>query len=164
LDAIDDDLGANINDFHIGVVLFLCFVNRLIDLLVLFDAVEKVLNRHFRVFTLVIGAGGLDFDYIGHDDITIIANTFDKKTLDAFADAAFMDPHATTFGRVGGIEDCNDALALTKPFDHVIHGCFSRSTTQPFALSIGGVEKICRWTRCLIAPIGSYIEGFGRDG
>lgn len=77
LDAVDDNIGSDVGELDIGQILFFV-VNRLIDLLVLGNAVQEVFGGHLGILALVVWAGGFDVDDVSHDERLIVADGLDK--------------------------------------------------------------------------------------
>lgn len=164
LDAVDDHLGANVHDLEVGeVTLVAVLVNRLVDLLIHLDPVPEVQGSLLRILSLVVRAGSLDIPNVGHDQVLVVAFGFDKEHLNALAGALLVDPLAPILGRIGCIEDTNDAT-LTEPFDHVGDGCLGGHSSSSFALGIRCVEEIGRRVRSVGSSVVAHIEGLGIDG
>lgn len=95
LNAVDDDLLANVHDFEICIVALVAVtVDRLVDFLILADAPAKVVGSLLRVLVLVIGAASLDIEDIGHDDLFLVAEALYEEDFDAIGLTDLMDPFA----------------------------------------------------------------------
>lgn len=110
LNAVYDDLFANVHDFEICILVFISvLIDGLIRLLIFANAIEKVLSSGLGVLAAIVWAGSLYVTNIRHDDVLIIALAFDKQDFNAIFDADFVDPFPALFGRIGRIEDRNDS-------------------------------------------------------
>lgn len=128
MDLIDDDLTPDVDQLDVRQVL-LVLIDGLIDLFVHANAVPKVVGRNLRVLAHVIRTCGLDLTDIGHDERLIIALGLDEDGLDPVGRTAFSDPATSFFGRVGGVQDADDAFPFIVPAQHVTDGGFGGSTT-----------------------------------
>ena len=158
LNSVDDDLLANVHDFEVRVLIFVSvLVNCLVNLLVITDAVEKVLGSSFRVLTPVVRAGRFDIANVCHDDVLIVTLALDKKYLDAMLNTDFVDPFPALLGRIGSVEYCDDASGA-KPSKHVGDGSLGSGTALPLALGVVGVEEVSGGLWRIVAPIIADVE------
>lgn len=162
LNAVDDDLFANVQNFEVGILVFITvLVKSLVRRLIFADAIEKVLRSGFRILATVVRAGGLDVTDIRHDNVLIVALAFDEQNLDAVFDASLADPFSPLLGRIGSIED-RDNPSSAKPGEHVDDGCFCGGATLPLALGIVGVEEVGSGLWSIVAPIVADVESLRR--
>lgn len=164
LNAIDDDLLADIHDLEVGVfVLIAVGVDGLVDLFVVSDPVTEVLGSGLGILAAVVGTGGLDVADVGHYEVLVVALALDEEDLDAVGGEGIGDPFATLLGRVGRIEDADDATGA-EPGQHVRDGGLGSGTALPLALLVVRVEEIGCGMGCIIAPIVADVERLGWDG
>lgn len=162
LNAIDDDLLAKVHDLQVGILVFITvLVQSDVCLLIFAYAVEKVMRSGLGILTAVVGASRLDVADVRHDDILVIALTFDKQDFDAIFRTDVVDPFATLLGRIGSIE-YSDNSSSAEPSEHVGNGSFCCSTTLPLALGIVGVEEVGCGLWRIAAPIVAYVESLRR--
>lgn len=137
---VDDDLCANINDLavcHIGFVLVQCLIYALVHL----DALPEILCGFLRVLTLVVWAGGLDFEDVAHDYILAVALALDEERLDAFSVTTLLNPTSPSFGAVCSVENRNEIVGGAEPSAHVCDCSFGGGFAQTLAFLVGGVEE-----------------------
>ena len=158
LNAVDHNLAADVYELDVRQML-LVLVDGLVDLLVVPNAVAEVLGRHLGIEALVVRARGLDLKDVRHDHVFVVALGLDEDGLDVLGRAAVAYPAATSLCRVGGVEDGDDAVALTEPAEHVADGSLGRSATKPFALRVRRVEEVRRRPGLVGATIRPDIEG-----
>jgi hypothetical protein len=77
LDLVDNNLLAHVDQLDVGEVAFV-LVNALIHLLIITDSVAKIGCGRFWVLTLIVGRRRLDFQYVGHDQLFVVALGLDK--------------------------------------------------------------------------------------
>lgn len=77
--------------------------------------------------------------------------------------AAFVNPSAAGFGRIGGIQYSNDSLTRIEPLDHICDGGFCCGVSTTFTFLITSIEEIGGGVRCVISAIRANVEGFGWD-
>lgn len=165
MDAVDDDLLANVHDFQIGEMLLISiFVDGLVDLLIVPNACSKVDCGLLWVLALVVRTGCLDISYVCHDKVLVVALGLDVYDLYAGVGADLEDPPAALLGRVGGVQQGNDAVLVAEPLEHVGHGCLRRSLPLALALCIGGVEEVGGGLCGGFATVVADIEGLGGYG
>lgn len=163
LNAVDDDLLANVHQLQVGVaVLIAVGVNSLVDFFIVLDAIAKVLGRFFWILAAVVGACQLDVTNVGHDGLFIIAFAFDKQHLDAMGSARIPDPFASLLGGIGRIQDANDA-AGAEPGKHVSNGGLGSGTAFPLTLGVAEIEKVGRGLWSVMTPVVADIEGCRRN-
>ena len=161
-DTVQDDATTDVDEFDVGEAI-LRLVDGLVDLFVVANSITKVLDGHVGVQALVVGAGGLDLEDIGMDDLFIVAFGLDEHGGDALGGATIMNPPAAGFGGVGGIQDGHQALTVGEPLDQVGHGRLGRGATQTLPLRVGGVEEVRGGMGGVVASVGSDVEDPGLD-
>lgn len=77
LDLVDNHLLAHIDQLDVCEIA-LILVDRLVDLLVVSDAVSEVRCSYFWVLSYVVWRRGLDFQNVAHNQILVVAFRFDK--------------------------------------------------------------------------------------
>lgn len=163
LNAVDDDLLANVHQLQVGVaILVMVGVNSLVDLFIVLDSIAKVLGRIFWILAAVVRACQLDVTNVCHDDLFIIAFAFDKQNLNAMGGARVPDPFTTLLGRIGRVQDANDA-AGAEPSKHVSNGGLGSRTAFPLTLGIAEIKKVGRWLWSVMTPIVADIESRCRN-
>lgn len=163
LDAVDDDLLANIHQLQVGVaILIVVGVNSLVDLFIVLDSVAKVLGRILWILAAVVGACQLDVTNVGHDGLLIIAFAFNKENLNAMGRARVPDPFTTLLGRISRIQDANNA-AGAEPSKHVSNGGLGSRTAHPLTLGIAEIKKVGRRLWSVMTPIVADIESRCRN-
>lgn len=163
MNAVDDDLLANIHQFQVSVaILVMVCVNGLVDLFIVLDSIAKVLGRIFWILAAVIRACQLDVTNVGHDDLFIIAFAFDKQNLNAMGCARIPDPFTTLLGGVGRIQNANNA-AGAEPCKHVSNGGLGSRTAFPLTLRIAEIKKVGRWLWSVMTSIVADIESRCRN-
>lgn len=71
LDLVDDDVLADIDKLDIGKVGFVG-VDRLVNPLVVADAVAEILSSLFGILANVVGRRCLHFENVAHDEILVV--------------------------------------------------------------------------------------------
>lgn len=127
------------------------------------DPVAKVKGGGLGILAAIVWTGGLDIADIVHDDILIIALALDKKHLDTMRGACVRNPLAALLGRVGGIEDADNA-AGTEPGQHIGHSGLGSGAALTLAFGIVGVEEVSRRLWRIVTPIVADVKGCSRDG
>lgn len=164
MNAIDDDLLSNVHNLKVRVLVFVAIlVNGLINFFVIADPVQKVLSSSFGILAAVVWGGGFHVTDICHDNVLVVAFAFDKEDLDAMLRANVVDPFPTLLGRIGGIQNCNDASG-TEPSEHVSYSSLCCCTALPLALGIVGVKEVCGGLWRIVAPIVADVECLRRYG
>ena len=77
--AVDDNLLSDVDKLNICKIFL---GNRFVNLLVVADSIHEVLRRVFRILTLIVGAGGLDFQDVGSNQLLVITLRLDKHNLE----------------------------------------------------------------------------------
>lgn len=163
LDAVDDDLFADIHELEVGVfVLIAVTIDGLVDLLVHLDTITKVLGGFFWILAAIVGAGGLDISDVGHDEILVVALALHEENLDTVAGAGVDDPFPALLGRVGGIQDADDA-ATSEPSQHVGNGGLGGSAALTLALGVVHIKEVGSWLWSIISTIVSNVEDLRRN-
>jgi len=162
LDPIDDDLLANIHDLQVGQIVLL-LVDGLVNLLVIANALSKVLDSRLGILTLVIGGCSLDFEDVAHDDVLVVALRLDEESLYALCITSFLDPASACLCRVRSIEDPNDA-SLCEPLQHVRHSSFGSRSAHPLTLRVALVKEVGSGLRGVLASVIAHIEDHRIDG
>lgn len=163
LDTVDDDLLAHVHELEVGVLaLVAVVVQRLVDLLVIADAVPEVLGGLFRVLATVVRAGELDVADVGHDEVLVVAFALDKDDLDPFLCAGIENPLAAFFGRVGRVQYADDSAAA-KPGQHVGDGSLGGGPPLLLALFVIHVEEVRGRVGRIVATVVADIEGLRWD-
>jgi hypothetical protein len=143
LDAVDDDLLADVHDLEEGVLaLVAVLIEALVDLLIVADAVAEVEGGGVRVLAGVVGAGSLHVADVGHDETLVVTTALDEDDLDALAGASVKNPLAAVFCGVCGIEDSYCALGLPEPLQHVVDSGLCGGAAFSLTLLVGVVEEV----------------------
>lgn len=178
LDAVDDDLVAEVRHFDVGE-LFLGLVDGLVHLLVHFDAVPEILGRLFGVLSApmsaetakligfvpdVIWRSGLHFENVCHDEVFIVAFALHEQVRHLGRFEFLVNPLATRLGRVGGIQDSHLVHRVPQPVQHVGDGCLGRRATGLLSLRVARFEKLGIWMRRPLASVLADVEYLCLDG
>jgi hypothetical protein len=123
LNLVDNDLFANVDQLDICEVT-LILVYCLINLFVVSNAIAEIGRGNLRVLADVVWGRRLDFQYVAHDEVFVVAFGLDEESLDIVRSASFLYPPSSALCRVCRIQNCNQPLALGKPLAHVIDSCF----------------------------------------
>ena len=157
LDAIDDDLAANIDEFDVGHVR-LILVDGLVDLLVVADPVAEVTGRFLRILTDVVWRGCFDFANVAHDEILVVTLRFHEHCRNLLIIATVLYPATSRFGRVGRIQDGNGTAVGFEPVDHVLDRCFGGDASETLSFGIRRVEELGGRCRRVGTAIFANIE------
>lgn len=164
MNTIDDDLFANVHNLEICIIALVAVsINRLVDFFILADALAEIPGGVLWVLALVVWAGGLDIENVGHDDLLLVAFALDEENFHAVGLADLVNPFAPLLCRIGRVEDAYNTASF-EPFQHVSNSSLSRRAALSFALCIVEVEKVGRWMWRIVAPVVADVEGLGRDG
>lgn len=164
LDLIDYDRRSNIDQLDISVLLFI-IIDRFIGLLIIANAFAEVQRRQLRVLPLIIRRISLDFKDIGHDEIFIVTNRFDKERFDIGITALLEDPLATLFGRVRSVQNSNHSFLciVMEPVDHIGDGHFGGGSTHSLTFFIVRIEEGGLGLGGVATTIGTDVEDLGGD-
>lgn len=157
LNAVNDDLAANIDEFDVGHVRFL-LVDGLIDFLVVADPVTEVTRRFLRILTNVIWRGGFDLANVAHDEILVVTFRFHKHCRNPLLIATILDPATSGFGRVSRIQNGNGAAVGFEPLDHVLDRCLGRCASKALSFGIRSVKEFSSRRRRVGTTIFAHIE------
>jgi hypothetical protein len=162
LNRIDNNLLPDIHNLQIREVI-LIFINCLVNLLVIANAIAEILRSLLWVLANVVGRGGLDFEDVAHDQLFIVALTLYEERLDSLFLAALLDPAAARLRAVGGVEDGDDAARL-EPGYHVVDSCFRGRTAHALSLHIIDVEEVGGRMGVVVSAVAAYVEDSGING
>ena len=162
LDAIDNDLLADVHDLQIGQMA-LVLINGLVHLLVIPDALYEVRRSTFRVLALVVGGRGLDLEDVAHDQGLVVTFRLDEERLHPLGITPLLDPASALLGGVGRVEDPNDP-SVGEPIQHIRHRRFGRRPAHSFALLIRGVEEIGAGLGGVLPSVVAHVEDHRIDG
>lgn len=158
LNAVNDDLLADVHQLQVSVVVLVVVgIDGFVNLLVVADAVAKVLGCGLGILPAIVGACQLDVTDIGHDDLLIVAFALDKQHFDAVSGARVHDPFAAVLGRIGCVKDADNA-AGAEPGKHVSNGGLGCRTALPLTLGIVKIKEVGRRLWSVIAPIVADVE------
>lgn len=163
LNTIDDNLFANVHNLEICIVALVAVtINRLVDFFILADALAEISGGVLWVLALVVWAGCLDIENVGHDDLLLVAFALDKEDFYTVGLADLVNPFAALLCRIGRVEDADDTASF-EPFQHVCNSSLSGRAALSFALCIVEVEKVGCWMWRIVAPVVADVERLGRD-
>jgi hypothetical protein len=161
LDAVDDDLLANVHDLEVGVVILVTvLIDALVNLLVVANAVTEVESSLIWVLALVVWAGRLDVADVAHNEGLLVAFRLDEHDFDTLLGNSVHHPLATLFGAICRIEDA-DYAALSEPGQHIGHCSLRGSPALSLALGIVGVEEIGCRLRGIGAAVVAHVKRLG---
>lgn len=161
-DLIDYDLLADIYQFDKCQVLLFITIYGLVDFLIISYSVPEICCCYLWILALVVWRARLHVENVAHDDAFIITFRLDVKRLYVFFPAPIGNPLSPRLCRIRSIQDCNVALTIFKPTNHIRHSSLSCCMAKSFTFGVGGVEEICLWLWSVLSTVGSDIELFCR--
>jgi hypothetical protein len=161
LNAIDDNLFANVHDLQIRNITLVC-IDGLINLLIVPDSVSEISSRRLGIQTLIIRGCGLHLENVAHDEILVVAFRLYKQCFDSLSITTLLNPTSALFCRVCSIQNSDDS-SLLEPVQHVCDGGFGGSAAHSLTLNIGGIEEIGCGLGSIISAVVSYVEDLRID-